>query len=178
MLHRLPSVLFGTWLGRLLTRVALGPLAVSAISLYFADYIAPVATLPDVGGFALALSLLVNVGPLRRAVVAGARGVAGLFRRSPGRSTRTASWLGGVWRRIRDIYGDLVESVGTSLYMIGDQLRYPGCQPQSARLVVGWLKLGLFVITYAARFAFGVVIEPTLNPVKHIPVMTVAGRQS
>ncbi len=185
LLHRLQSVLFGTSVGRLLSQYLLGPLAVSAILLFFVEYIAEqffaepaVATLVNVSGLAVLLSLMVNVGPIRRAIVDVARGIGGWFSRRRAQSAAGTSWLGRAWRSLRALYAEVVESVITSLYVIDDQLRFPSPRPPSARIADGWLRLGLFFVTYVVRFAFRLVIEPTVNPVKHIPVVTVAGKIS
>ena len=185
LLHRLQSVLFGTGWGRLLSQYVLGPLSVSAIFLFFVEYIAEqlfdeaaIATLVNVGGLALALSVMVNVGPIRRTIMGAARMIVGWFSRRRAQSSAGTSWLGRAWRSMRALYGEVVESVVTSLYVIDDQLRFPSPRPPSARIADGWLRLCLFFVTYVVRFAFRLVIEPTVNPVKHIPVVTVAGKIS
>jgi hypothetical protein len=94
------------------------------------------------------------------------------------RSSRqvTGHILPGFVKFTLDLFARLVESLDRFLYRVDEWLRFR--QGQS------WLKLVFkgvfgtlwFVITYIIRLYVNLFVEPTTNPIKHFPVVTVAAK--
>ena len=99
---------------------------------------------------------------------------------------RFAERLSDAWRLIRvnllpglvgavlDGFARLANWVEARLYAVDEWFRYR--RGDSRGSVVGKALLGLvwFPVAYLARFAFYLLIEPQINPVKHFPVVTVS----
>ncbi|MBX9580937.1 MAG: hypothetical protein K2X87_11565, partial [Gemmataceae bacterium] len=99
---------------------------------------------------------------------------------------RLAERLSDAWRLVRvnllpglvaavlDAFGRLADWVEQRLYAVDEWFRYRA--GDSRRSVLGKAVLGLvwFPVAYLARFAFYLLIEPQINPVKHFPVVTVS----
>jgi hypothetical protein len=92
------------------------------------------------------------------------------------------------WQRLRmDILPELVTLVldffkrllggfDRVLYSVDEWLRFRGGQTEfsfAAKLVLGSL---WFVIAYLARLVVVLFVEPTFNPIKHVPTVTVAAK--
>ncbi len=60
------------------------------------------------------------------------------------------------------------------LYAIDEWLRFRGGDSQRSFALKAAIGLVWFPIAYVARFAFYLLIEPQINPVKHFPVVTVS----
>ncbi|HUR54934.1 MAG TPA: hypothetical protein VMZ71_12450, partial [Gemmataceae bacterium] len=90
------------------------------------------------------------------------------------------------WRLIRVnlLYGLLVAImaffqrvtnwVEQRLYAVDEWLRFRGGDSQGSIVVKAVLGLLWFPIAYTTRFAFYLLLEPQVNPVKHFPVVTVS----
>ncbi len=99
-----------------------------------------------------------------------------------------ADWLAHRWERLRlDIVPGLlrwviavfrraVEAVERVLYTVDEWLRFRAGDSQMS--FVGKLVLGLAwsVVTYLLRVFINLFVEPTFNPIKHFPVVTVAAK--
>jgi hypothetical protein len=82
--------------------------------------------------------------------------------------------LPGLVAAVLDAFARLADWVEQRLYAVDEWFRYRA--GDSRRSVVGKAILGLvwFPVAYLARFAFYLLIEPQINPVKHFPVVTVS----
>ena len=157
-----PARLAGRWLG--------GPVLVTAAALLLLAVLgASTARLVRWGGVILAAALV--------ALNTGWGWVL---------QDRLAERLSDFWRLVRlgllpgliaavlDLFARLANWVERRLYAVDEWFRYRA--GDSAGSVVGKAVLGLlwFPVAYLARFAFYLLIEPQINPVKHFPVVTVS----
>lgn len=99
-----------------------------------------------------------------------------------------ADWLAHAWQRVSAdlvpavlhavmaFFKWLVELIDRLLYTVDEWLRF---RQGEGRWTFAWkLVLGTawFVVTYVVRFYVNLFIEPTTNPIKHFPVVTVAAK--
>ncbi len=97
-------------------------------------------------------------------------------------------WLVRTWHLVRDdllpglfryviyIFNRFKESVERVIYTVDEWLRFRSGESSlsfTVKLVLGLL---WFVITYVVRFLVNLMIEPTVNPIKHFPAVTVAAK--
>jgi hypothetical protein len=95
-------------------------------------------------------------------------------------------WLSRVWMRlsidlipalfhfIMAVFKRIVEAIDRMLYTVDEWLRF---RTGESRWTFAWkLVLGAawFVVSYIVRLYVNLFIEPTTNPIKHFPVVTVA----
>jgi hypothetical protein len=80
----------------------------------------------------------------------------------------------GLFRAVMDLFKHLVELVERLLYSVDEWLRFRSGQGRLALVLKAVLSVVWFYITYFVRFAFYVLIEPQINPIKHFPVVTVS----
>jgi hypothetical protein len=80
----------------------------------------------------------------------------------------------GLIATIIDWFKMLANWVERRLYAVDEWLRFRGGDSQSSLAVKALLGLLWFPIAYVFRFAFYLLIEPQVNPVKHFPVVTVS----
>ncbi|MBA3539890.1 MAG: hypothetical protein H0T79_09695, partial [Deltaproteobacteria bacterium] len=82
----------------------------------------------------------------------------------------------GAVRLLLDFFAKLIELVDRAIYRVDGYLRFRKGQSVIVIAVKGALGLVWFVITYLVRIYINMFIEPVVNPVKHFPVVTVAGK--
>jgi hypothetical protein len=68
----------------------------------------------------------------------------------------------------------LVNWFERQLYAVDEWLRYRGGESKGSLVTKAALGLVWFPIAYITRFAFNLLIEPQVNPIKHFPVVTVS----
>lgn len=68
----------------------------------------------------------------------------------------------------------LANWIERQLYSVDEWLRFRGGDSSSAFVTKALLGLVWFPIEYVVRFAFYLLLEPQINPVKHFPVVTVS----
>ncbi len=196
-LHRLQALLFGTRTGRMVSRLLLLPLGGSLLVIEFLGYLLELCGL-NLGwarlllalGLALASGLLINV-PAARATLAASsarlrRGAGVAARPQPDRAAApptlrrggAAGLLPGLAGGIAAAYLDLVTSVESLVHVVDEWLRYRGGRRRCAERLAAVGVLGWFIVGYGLRFVVRLVIEPSINPIKHFPVVTVAGKVS
>src|SRR5262249_51158921 len=90
------------------------------------------------------------------------------------------------WRRVRvnfipgliativDIFRALANWVERMLYTVDEWMRFRSGDSQGSLWTKALLGLVWFPIAYITRFAFYLLVEPQVNPVKHFPVVTVS----
>ncbi len=84
--------------------------------------------------------------------------------------------LPGLVRWVLQLFVKLVEMIDRGIYRVDEWLRFRAGQ---SRLIVfgkGVLGTFWFLITYVLRLYVNLFIEPTTNPIKHFPVVTVAAK--
>ncbi|MDB5308308.1 MAG: hypothetical protein JWO38_2510 [Gemmataceae bacterium] len=82
--------------------------------------------------------------------------------------------LPGLVAVIVDWFRRLANWVERRLYAVDEWLRFRGGDSHSSFVLKAVLGLLWFPVAYVARFAFYLLIEPQINPVKHFPVVTVS----
>ena len=99
---------------------------------------------------------------------------------------RLAERLSDTWRLIRvnllpgliatvlDAFAQLANWVERQLYAVDEWFRYRAGDSRGSVATKAALGLVWFPVAYLARFAFYLLIEPQINPVKHFPVVTVS----
>ena len=98
---------------------------------------------------------------------------------------RIAEALSDWWRLVRsnlvpgligtiiDVFRTLANWVERQLYAVDEWMRFRGGDSQGSLALKALLGLIWFPIAYVTRFAFYLLLEPQVNPVKHFPVVTV-----
>ncbi len=84
--------------------------------------------------------------------------------------------LPGLVKYALDLFGWLVELVERGIYRIDEALRFRPNQSPVVAVIKGALATIWFAIAYVLRIYVNLLIEPTVNPVKHFPVVTVAAK--
>ncbi|MGE3809121.1 MAG: hypothetical protein AB7K24_31035, partial [Gemmataceae bacterium] len=91
------------------------------------------------------------------------------------RFVRTNIFLGLFWL-IMDLFRDFVELCERFLYTVDEWLRFRSGEGQLALVLKGILSVCWRGITYVIRIFVNLFVEPTFNPIKHFPVVTVAAK--
>ena len=60
------------------------------------------------------------------------------------------------------------------MYAVDEWLRFKSGQGRAMMVLKGALGMVWFFVAYAIRFCVNLLIEPQLNPVKHVPWVTVS----
>lgn len=104
------------------------------------------------------------------------RGIEDRFNEALARTWRVLSvnFALGVISFVLRIFNMILEGIDRSIYAVDEWLRFR--QGQSSIVFVGKLLLGFvwFLFTYLFRFAWNLLVEPQINPIKHFPVVTVS----
>jgi hypothetical protein len=84
--------------------------------------------------------------------------------------------LPGVFRLVMGVFRRVLETIDRVIYRVDEWLRFR--QGDSRLALMGKPVLGLFwfLIAYLVRIYVNLLIEPTVNPIKHFPVVTVAAK--
>ncbi|MFO0966334.1 MAG: hypothetical protein U0793_12225 [Gemmataceae bacterium] len=125
------------------------------------------------------------------AIGVGAFALAFLFFNSRvGQRTEEAvsDWLGANWYWLRDdvlpgllrlilqVFRDLLDYLERLFYTVDEWFRF---RPGDSRLALFYkpvLGLFWFLVTYVFRILINLMIEPTVNPIKHFPAVTVGAK--
>lgn len=83
-------------------------------------------------------------------------------------------FLTGLIALFVDVFRSLGEATEQVLYSVDEWLRFRSGQGRVAMVLKGALGAVWFFIDYFFRFAFNVLFEPQINPIKHFPVVTVS----
>src|SRR5262249_49609919 len=87
-----------------------------------------------------------------------------------------ADILPGILRWIIGFFKQLVEGVERLLYTVDEWLRFRSGESRLALVIKATLGVVWFVLTYFVRVFVNLFVEPTFNPIKHFPVVTVAAK--
>ncbi len=79
----------------------------------------------------------------------------------------------GLIATVLDWFRMLANWVERQLYAVDEWMRFRGGDSQGSLVLKAVLGLVWFPIAYLTRFAFYLLLEPQVNPVKHFPVVTV-----
>ncbi|MEZ4399842.1 MAG: hypothetical protein R3B06_07475 [Kofleriaceae bacterium] len=84
--------------------------------------------------------------------------------------------LPGLVKYALELFGWLGELFERAIYRVDEALRFRPHQSQAMAVVKGVLGTLWFVVSYFLRLYVNLFVEPTVNPVKHFPVVTVAAK--
>ncbi|HVV83155.1 MAG TPA: hypothetical protein VHE35_08745, partial [Kofleriaceae bacterium] len=84
--------------------------------------------------------------------------------------------LPGLIKYALELFGWLIELTERGIYRVDELLRFRPNQSPVVAVVKGVLGTIWFVIAYVLRIYVNLFIEPTVNPVKHFPIVTVAAK--
>jgi hypothetical protein len=79
-------------------------------------------------------------------------------------------------RFILAVFRQLVEGIDRWLYRVDEWLRFRKGEGRLSVVAKPVLGFFWFFVTYLVRVCVNLFIEPTINPIKHFPVVTVAGK--
>jgi hypothetical protein len=85
-------------------------------------------------------------------------------------------FIPGLVRYILEFFGKLADLVDRGMYRVDELLRYRTGQSAIKVFIKGVLSALWFVVAYILRLYVDLFIEPTVNPIKHFPVVTVAAK--
>ncbi|MBA3461436.1 MAG: hypothetical protein H0T46_15845 [Deltaproteobacteria bacterium] len=88
----------------------------------------------------------------------------------------TTRIIPGLVRWTLEVFGKLADVVDRALYRVDEWLRFRQGQSLIKLILKGILGTIWFVIAYVLRLYIDLFIEPTTNPIKHFPVVTVAAK--
>ena len=80
----------------------------------------------------------------------------------------------GLFWWIVDLFRRLMQGIERVMYAVDEWLRFRSGQSRLMLVAKGAMGVVWFFIAYAVRFCVNLLIEPQLNPVKHIPWVTVS----
>ncbi len=94
------------------------------------------------------------------------------------RSSRqvTGHILPGLVKYTLELFARLVETLDRFLYRVDEWLRFRQGQSSLKLVFKGVFGTLWFIITYIIRLYVNLFVEPTTNPIKHFPVVTVAAK--
>ncbi|MEM9694406.1 MAG: hypothetical protein AAGA56_17775, partial [Myxococcota bacterium] len=191
-LHSLQALLFGTALGRALSRYLLFPFGTAFLLLEFVHHLlavfgwhVPLVNWPTEVVVGAIAALVFNVAAVRAALlwpfralgarIRSRRRLAGEEEARPGRMTSLlrglSAWTEAAFRSLKD----RLDVVG---HRVDEAVRFRGYDRRHVRWVRAAIGLLWFFASYLFRFLFRLVVEPTINPIKHFPTVTVAGKIS
>jgi hypothetical protein len=84
--------------------------------------------------------------------------------------------LPGLFRMVLFVFKRLLEDVERLLYAVDELLRFRTGDSRWSLVWKAALGLVWFVVTYLVRFFINLFVEPTFNPIKHFPVVTVTAK--
>jgi hypothetical protein len=73
-----------------------------------------------------------------------------------------------------DIFRRMMQGIERVLYTVDEWLRFRSGQSRAMLILKGALGVIWFYVAYAVRFIVTLLIEPQINPVKHVPWVTVS----
>jgi hypothetical protein len=171
--YRFPPIrrLVESGLFQFLFQCIVKPLPVAALAwLAFWDFdVGPVGTFFGVGATLLATSLFVNSRLGRDLEELVADWIAR-------RWEYIRTFVPGMVRWIADVFKGILETIERALYGVDEWLRFRGGQGRFTLAMKTILGFVWFLIAYIIRLYVNVFIEPTFNPLKHFPTVTVAAK--
>ena len=85
-------------------------------------------------------------------------------------------FLPGLYRLVMDLFKRILGAVDRLLYRVDEWLRFRKGESRLSLASKAVLGVGWFLVTYVVRIYVSLLIEPTVNPIKHFPVVTVAAK--
>jgi hypothetical protein len=127
-------------------------------------------------------ALMVGVGAFA-AACALINSRVGMFLEETATDTAVRSWdlfhrdvLPGLYRLVMSVFKRLLEDVERMLYAVDELLRFRAGDNRFGLVWKPILGLVWFCVTYVIRLGVNLFVEPTVNPIKHFPVVTVTAK--
>jgi hypothetical protein len=92
------------------------------------------------------------------------------------RWARWRDFFPGLFHLVMDVFERLLEALDRFLYSVDEWLRFRSGQGRLTLVVKTVLGSVWLVVAYVVRLYVNVFIEPTVNPIKHFPAVTVAAK--
>ena len=104
------------------------------------------------------------------------RGIEDRFNEVAERAWRVLSvnFVLGAFSLVLSVFNWILEGIDKSVYAVDESLRFRQGQGRLVFVAKLFLGLGWFLFTYVFRFAWNLLVEPQINPIKHFPVVTVS----
>jgi hypothetical protein len=83
-------------------------------------------------------------------------------------------FLAGLFWWVIDLFRRHLELIERLLYTVDEWLRFKSGENRLTLVAKGALGVVWFYVAYVVRFCVNLLIEPQVNPIKHIPVVTVS----
>jgi hypothetical protein len=84
--------------------------------------------------------------------------------------------LPGLVRLVMDFFKGILDAIEKALYTVDEWLRFRGGEGRLTLIAKVVLGLVWSLVAYVVRLYLNVLVEPTVNPVKHFPAVTVAAK--
>ena len=84
--------------------------------------------------------------------------------------------LPGIFRLIEGFFRGITDAIDRGIYTVDEWLRFRSGQGRSALWAKGVLGVLWFAVAYLLRVLVNLFLEPTINPLKHFPTVTVAAK--
>ncbi len=84
--------------------------------------------------------------------------------------------LPGLFRLVAGFFRTITDALDRAIYTVDEWLRFRKGQARSALAAKGVLGLFWFAVAYLLRIYVNLLLEPTFNPLKHFPTVTVAAK--
>jgi hypothetical protein len=81
-----------------------------------------------------------------------------------------------VLRFVMDLFRQMIGGIERFLYTVDEWLRFRTGESRLSLVLKGSLGVIWFFVTYLVRIYVNLLIEPTVNPIKHFPVVTVGAK--
>jgi len=88
----------------------------------------------------------------------------------------TTRLLPGALKLILEVFSKLIERFDRAIYRVDEMLRFRKGQSKAVVVIKGAFGALWFIVTYFLRLYINLFVEPTVNPIKHFPVVTVAAK--
>jgi hypothetical protein len=82
----------------------------------------------------------------------------------------------GLVKLTLELFARLLDLLERALYRVDEWLRFRSGQPTIALVLKGMFGTIWFFVAYVIRLYVNLFVEPTVNPIKHFPVVTVAAK--
>ena len=84
--------------------------------------------------------------------------------------------LPGFFRLIAGFFRGVTDTIDRGIYTVDEWLRFRNGQSRGALVAKGVLGVAWFAVAYLLRVVVNLFLEPTINPLKHFPTVTVAAK--
>src|SRR5262249_26010461 len=86
----------------------------------------------------------------------------------------TVNLVVGLITLILQFFRGIFEAIDQAIYAVDEWLRFREGQGRFAFVLKLFFGAAWFLFTYVFRFAWSLMVEPQINPIKHFPVVTVS----